>query len=146
MSNHRRALRRATKLLLFLLAILAFHSLAVARPPEPPASPPEDLVPGQAVIRKLWRKNLVFLFEGTAGEVIALRVTSQTPGLDPHVVLMDPENVEEASDDDSGEHGNCLIKDHSLKRSGLYTVIVRSDGTVNGRVEVLLEKAAPQQP
>lgn len=136
-------LNRGVMLLLFLIAGMAFHSIAVARPPEPGPTPPENLVPGEAVIRKIWKKDLHFLFEGKAGEVITLRVTSITSGLDPHVVLMDPEEVEEASDDDSGGDGNSLIKDHVLKRTGEYTVIVRADGRVWGEVEILLEKAPP---
>ena len=134
---------RASGLLLFLIAVMPFHSVAFARPPVPGPTPPENLVPGQAVIRAVWKKDLHFLFAGEAGEVITLRVTRKTPGLDPHVSLIDPEEGEEAADDDSGEQGNSLIQDHILKQTGEYTIIVGSDGKVQGNVEILLEKAPP---
>ncbi|HYU30797.1 MAG TPA: hypothetical protein VEW48_01420 [Thermoanaerobaculia bacterium] len=124
-----------------LIALLVLFTAGTACSPAPTL--PENLVPGRAVTRTVWKKDLHFLFEGKAGEVIALRVTSKASGLDPHVSLIDPEDAEEASDDDSGEHGNSLIKDHILKRTGEYTVIVGSDGKAQGKVEILLEKAKP---
>jgi hypothetical protein len=119
---------RASGLLLFLIAGMPFHSVAFARPQEAGPAPPENLVPGQVATRAIWKKDLHFLFEGKAGEVITLRVTSKTSGLDPHVSLIDPEDVEEVSDDDSGEQGNSLIQDHILKQTGIYTVIVATHG------------------
>jgi hypothetical protein len=86
--------------------------------------------------------KLFLRLRGRAGEVISLRVNSMSPGLDPNISLLDPENQVEASDDDSGGHGNSLIKNHALKKTGQYTVIVRSDGKVQGKVEVLLVKDA----
>lgn len=83
-----------------------------------------------------------FAFAGRAGEVISLRVNSMSPGLDPNISLVDPEDQVEASDDDSGGRGNSLIKNHALKKTGQYTVIVRSDGQSNGKIEVLLTKGA----
>jgi len=78
-----------------------------------------------------------------AGEVISLRVNSMSPGFDPDVSLIDPEGQVEASDDDSGGHGNSLIKDHALKKTGQYTVIVGSAGQSQGNtVEILLVKGA----
>ena len=123
-----------------LIAMLILLTAEMSCSPAP--TPPENLVPGQAVTRTVWKKNILFSFEGKAGEVITLRITSNASGLDPHVSLIDPENAEEVSDDDSGEHGNSLIKDHILKRTGEYTVIVGSDGKVQGEVEVLLTKGA----
>jgi hypothetical protein len=135
--------RRASGLLLFLGAGLAFHSIAMARPPvcDPKPTLTEHLMPGQAVTRRIWDRNLHFSFNGKADEVITLRVTSRTSGLDPHVSLLDPEEVEEASDDDGGEHGSSLIKEHTLKRTGVYTILVGSDGRLQGKVKILLEKA-----
>ncbi|HYU30796.1 MAG TPA: hypothetical protein VEW48_01415 [Thermoanaerobaculia bacterium] len=83
-----------------------------------------------------------FIFAGHAGEVITLQVNSMSPGLDPNISLVDPKSQVEAFDDDSGGHGNSLIKDHALKKTGQYTVIVRSDGQSQGEVEVLLTKGA----
>lgn len=128
-----------------LIALLILFTAWMACSPAP--TPPENLVPGRAVTPTVWKKDLHFFFEGKAGEVITLRITSKASGLDPHVSLIDPENAEEVSDDDSGEHGNSLIKDHILKRTGEYTVTVGSDGKVKGKVEVLLTKgASPGRP
>lgn len=133
---------RVPGLVLLLVAGLTLLP-AAARPQNPGPSLPVTLVPGQAVTQSIWKRDLRLVFTGTTDEVITLRVTSQTAGLDPHVSLIDPEKAEEAADDDGGENGNSLIKDHVLKRTGEYTVVVGSDGKVQGRVEILLEKAAP---
>jgi hypothetical protein len=136
---------RASGLVLLLTAVRALHPIAVARPdPNPRANPPESLVPGQAVTCAVWKEEVLFLFEGAAGEVITIRVTSKTPGLDPHVALLDSENNKEASDDDSGGQGNSLIKNHALKRNGRYTVSVGTAQGDKGNVEVLLKKAKAQ--
>jgi hypothetical protein len=127
------------------IALLVLFTAGTSCSPAP--TPPENLVPGRAVTPTVWKKDLHFFFEGKAGEVITLRATSKASGLDPHVSLFDPENAEEASDDDSGGHGNSLIKDHILKRTGEYSVTVGSDGKVKGEVEVLLTKgASPGRP
>lgn len=106
------------------------------------SNPTEDLEPGQAITRRIW-KDTRFVFEGKAGEVVTLKVTAKTPGIDPHVTLLDPDHIKEAFDDDSGGHGNSLIQDHALKQSGRYTVVVGLAGSDAGEVEILLEKAEP---
>jgi hypothetical protein len=63
-----------------------------------PPSPPEEIKPGRAVTREIWN-NIRFFFDGKAGEVITLRVTGKTPGLDPHVTFLDPDYDKEAFDD-----------------------------------------------
>jgi hypothetical protein len=141
MTAMRNSFPRAYGRVLLLLAVWALHPLAVARPdPNPPANLPETLVPGKAVIRTVWEEDIFFSFEGKAGEVITIRVTSKTPGLDPHMALLGPEKKEEASDDDSGGHGDSLLKNHVLKKSGRYTVSVGAEGRDEGEVEVLLKK------
>jgi len=107
-----------------------------------PPSPGGNLVPGRAVPRAVWKGDSLFFFEGRAGEVVTLRVTSRAPGLDPHVVLLDPEAQKEASDDDSGGHGNSLLKDHTLMKSGRYAVKVGLAWRERGEIEVLLIKQA----
>jgi len=76
--------------------------------------------------------------------VITLRATGKSLGLDPHVTLIDPNKKREASDDDSGGHGNSLIKNHALKRSGQYTVAVGLAESKEGDVEISPEKAPPK--
>jgi hypothetical protein len=129
------------KLTLLLVAACVFHSLTLRADPNPHPNLPEILVPGKAVTRSIWEEDILFSYEGKAGETITLHVTSKTRGLDPHVALLDPEKQEEAADDDSGGQGNSLIRNHVLKKSGRYTVSVRTVEREEGRVEVLLEKA-----
>jgi hypothetical protein len=105
---------------------------------QPPPEPRTRLEPGRPLTMPVWGEDL-FVFEGHAGELISLWVNSMSPGLDPNVSLVDPEGQVETSDDDSGGHGNSLIKDHALKKTGQYTVIVRSSDRAQGKVEVLLE-------
>lgn len=102
--------------------------------------PIEELESGQAITRKIW-SDTHFVFEGKTGEVVTLKVTGKAPGVDPHVTLLDPESKREAFDDDSGGHGNSLMKDHTLKQSGRYTAVVGVAGSDGGEVEILLEKA-----
>jgi len=111
-------------------------------PPQlPPPSLPERLSFDRAVTCAVWKTDVLFIFAGKAGEAITISVKSKTPGLDPHVVLFDSEKNKEASDDDGGGHGDSLIKNHVLKRSGLYTLSVGTAGGNQGKVEVLLKKA-----
>jgi hypothetical protein len=97
------------------------------------------LRPGKAVTRSIWGESR-FAFDGLHGEVITLQVTGKAPGLDPRVSLIDPEDNKEASDDDSGGHGNSLIKRHVLRQSGQYTVEVELAGGDGGEVTILLKK------
>jgi len=106
------------------------------------AVPPKKLLPGQPITQWIW-KEMHLLFDGKVGEVVTLKVTGKTPGIDPHVALLDPDDDKEAFDDDSGGHGNSLISNHTLKQSGRYTVIVELAGSDGGYVEILLKKAKP---
>jgi hypothetical protein len=113
-----------------------------SQPPEvrsAPPSPPEKLTPGRAMTRKIW-EDTRFVFDGKAGEVVTLKVTSKTPGLDLHVELLNPVEDTEAFDDDSGGHGNSLIKDHALEMDGRYTAVVGVAESNEGKMEILLKK------
>jgi hypothetical protein len=72
------------------------HSQATALDIPPPGLM-ELLMPNQSVVRAVWEEDTHFVFEGQVGEVITISVKSKTPGLDPHVLLLDPEKKEEAS-------------------------------------------------
>jgi len=136
MARQRRALIHLTCL---LTAFVLFHSNAQG---SKEASPIETLRFGEVTDRNVWPTGLSLSFEGKAGMVITLKVTSKTTagGFDPFVRLIDPEEKEEASDDDSGGQGNCLIKDHALKKNGLYHVFIAGEDNKEGEVEVLLTK------
>ena len=126
--------------LAFLFTALAFFPSSAQGSKEP--SPMETLKPGEVADRNVWPTGLSLSFEGKAGDVITLTVTSKiaTGGFDPYVRLLDPEEKQEASDDDSGGHGDCIIKDHALKKSGLYHVFIAGEDNKEGEVEVLLTK------
>lgn len=87
---------------------------------------------------RMWGLPADYIFEGTAGEVVSLSVTSGTPGLDPNVQLLDPDDNPEAFDDDGGGQGNALIQGHTLASSGTYKVRLRTDEDRTGEVIVLL--------
>jgi hypothetical protein len=127
-------------LTLLFMALALFQSSAQG---SKPASPMETLKFGEVADRNVWPTGLSLSFEGKAGMVITLEVTSKTTagGFDPFVRLLDPEEQEEASDDDSGGQGNCLIKDHALKKDGQYHVFIAGEDHKEGEVEVLLKKA-----
>ena len=128
--------------LLLLAGIVSLPHAALCARQVPPSSPPETLEPNRKTVRVIWGKSSSFVFPGKAGAVITLRVNSKSPALDPHLCLLDPENRVEAFDDDGGERGNSLIKDHALKQDGQYTIVIGLDNKVQGDVEVLLEGAA----
>lgn len=125
--------------LLFTALVLFQSSARAGREP----SPPEIIEFGKAVIRHVWPKGLSVAFQGKAGEVITLQVTGKTStgGFDPFVRLLDPRGNEEASDDDSGGKGDCLIKEHALKEDGEYRVFIGAEDRKEGEVEILVERA-----
>jgi hypothetical protein len=105
------------------------------------SSAPEKIKLGQAVVRHVWPQGLFVTLEGKAGQAVTIQVTSQTQGgFDPSVRLLDPAGNEEASDDDSGGKGNCLIKDHVLKEDGDYRIFIEADDKKEGEVEILAQK------
>jgi hypothetical protein len=130
-------LRRRLLVLILLSEALLLVYLSACRDS---STLPETLVPGKAVTRALWKDGVILFFQGKVGEVVTIHATSQTPGLDPNLALLDPEQKEEAFDDDSGGQGNSLIKDHALKKSGRYTVRINAAHEDGDKVEVLLTK------
>lgn len=130
--------------ILGLVLILNFAlAVASAQPGATPPSAPKEIKPGQAITQAIW-KDTRFVFAGKAGEVVTLKVTGKDSGLDPHVALLNPKGDKEASDDDSGGHGNSLIKNHPLIRTGRYTVVVGLAEGQEGEIEILLKKTTPK--
>jgi hypothetical protein len=96
---------------------------------------------GVPVSVRLWGEPCEYVYEGMAGQVIDLSVTSQTAGLDPNVRLFDPAGLEEAFDDDRGGNGNALIEKHLLASSGTYKIRIETDEDQHGEVSVILSLA-----
>jgi hypothetical protein len=96
------------------------------------------LEPGVETSVRMWGSPADYVYEGTAGEVVSLSVTSRTPGLDPNVQLLDPAGNPEAFDDDGGGQGNALIQGHTLGSSGIYRVRLRTDEDRTGELAILL--------
>lgn len=73
--------------------------------------------------------GVAFTFEGAAGDVITIAVTSDD--FDPYVILQDADGEELASDDDSGQRLNAQIEAFELPEDGIYTIIVTSLGNLS---------------
>ncbi|HBL29668.1 MAG TPA: hypothetical protein DD490_22770 [Acidobacteria bacterium] len=100
-----------------------------------------QLEPCNPLSVRLWGEPAHYGYAGTAGQIIDLRVSSQTKGLDPYVRLFDPSEQEEAFDDDGGGNGDALVQKHQLARSGAYRVAIGTDEDRPGEVVVVLEHA-----
>ncbi|HKH43655.1 MAG TPA: hypothetical protein VKM72_03235 [Thermoanaerobaculia bacterium] len=98
------------------------------------------LEPGIPTSAQLWGERSEYVYEGKAGEVVTVNVTTETPGLDPNVRLVDPAGLEVAFDDDSGGQGHALIQDHLLASDGTYTIRIQTDEDQHGDVTVLLSR------
>jgi hypothetical protein len=98
------------------------------------------LEPGVPDSVQLWGEVSKRVYDGKAGEVITLSITTEIPGLDPNVRLVDPAGLELAFDDDSGVEGHALIQDYLLASDGTYEVRVETDEDQHGEVTVLLSR------
>jgi uncharacterized protein YfaP (DUF2135 family) len=76
----------------------------------------------------------VYTFEGTANDVVSVRMEATAGTLDPLLFLLGPTGIELASNDDivSGEDRNSLIADVTLPQSGQYIVLATHYGTIYG--------------
>ena len=128
---------------LLLLAVLCGCNKAEEGYEEegPAATLGGQLEPGVPVSVSLWGEPARYAFDGKAGEVIDLRVTGTTPGLDPNVRLLDPSGREEAFNDDGGGNGNARLKGHALASTGTYVARIETDEDQPGNVDVRLDVA-----
>lgn len=135
-------IRRRSRSLLALLLLAAVLPGCNAEEMDEPEGPSPQLggrlEPGVEVQVRLWGQPADYVYPGKAGQVIDLSVASRTRGLDPNVQLLDPAGSEEAFDDDGGENGDALIRDHALLHDGDYKVRIDSDESRPGEVAVLL--------
>lgn len=67
----------------------------------------------------------LYTFEGEEGQEISIMVDAgEGSELDPYVALFSPSGVLVASDDDSGEGSNSLIREATLPESGTYSIVI----------------------
>lgn len=66
-----------------------------------------------------------YTFNGTAGDVIEIKMEAQSGDLDPQLVLLGPDDVQIASNDDEGPTLNARLQVR-LRQNGTYTIIATS--------------------
>ncbi len=90
----------------------------------------------------LWGDSAEYTFAGQQGYRVEIKVIGQSPGLDPRIWLIDPEEQEVAFDDDSGGNGASLIA-ITLNQTGSYTIRVKSHGDRAGKFKLSLKMCLP---
>lgn len=70
----------------------------------------------------------LYTFEGLAGDVVTVTMTSSNGNLDPLLYLIAPSGIEIAQNDDSNETTNSAISEILLTEDGLYTIIATRFG------------------
>jgi uncharacterized protein YfaP (DUF2135 family) len=78
----------------------------------------------------------LYVFEGQAGDAVTISLTRTSGNLDPQLFLIDPNNIELASNDDINDSTDSLIS-VNLQEDGRYTIIAthfggQYGGTVGG--------------
>ncbi len=149
-SNHRVSLRGLAVVLLALLVALALPLLAVAAPPTQKG----DIIPiayGDTVSGTISNAayEVVYSFEGQAGDVVTITMTRTDDMLDPYLALYDayPSQNPLAFDDDGGGDLNARIAGFSLPAPGTYYIVAtrfgRDVGTTTGGYTLTLQQGAP---
>ncbi len=69
-----------------------------------------------------------WLFEGEAGDVVAISMTALTGDMDTYLELFAPNGVRVIADDDGGGDANAKISTFKLPLSGTYRIIARGYG------------------
>ncbi|MBL8162981.1 MAG: PPC domain-containing protein [Anaerolineae bacterium] len=79
---------------------------------------------------RLNRKFEVFVFDGTAGQVVTVDMDALSGTLDPVLFLVDPNGVQVAQNDDApgGRTINSLISEFTLLEDGRYIIIATHFG------------------
>ncbi|MBE2267190.1 MAG: pre-peptidase C-terminal domain-containing protein, partial [Anaerolinea sp.] len=81
----------------------------------------------------------VYTFEGRAGEWVTLTMSSTDPAVDPVVMLVNPDGLPLALDDDSGENGAALLRGVRLVTTGRQIVVASGGGY--GRYTIRLTRS-----
>lgn len=84
-----------------------------------------------------------YSFEGKRDDVVNIRMNRLSGGLDAFLALLNPQQVEIATDDDSGGGKNALIEGYVLPADGTYTIIAtrfdRAQGTSVGKYRLQVD-------
>ncbi len=74
----------------------------------------------------------LYIFEGTAGDVITVSMTADVAGVDSFLELLLPDGSTAMTDDDTGGNLNSLLGPYTLPQSGTYTVRATRFGQAMG--------------
>lgn len=81
----------------------------------------------------------VYSFSGVAGQTVVISLDETDGELDPLLVLLGPDNIFLAEDDDGGGNLNSLIR-VALPDSGTYVILAQGFAGVAGAFELTLEE------
>lgn len=77
-------------------------------------------------------QEIVYVFEGQAGEIITVLLNAANGDWDPTLELYNPDGTLLAFDDDGGSDRNAAIHNQPLPAEGEYRILVRSYGNRSG--------------
>lgn len=150
---HRKSVRRVGRLLgLATLIAALFFTLAGPQLALAQKDDDTDIIPiayGDTVSGTISAAayEVVYSFDGQAGDVITVSLTAITSGLDTYLVVYDmfPSQNPLTFDDDGGEGLNSLLQDYSLPATGTYYLVAtrygRETGTSEGDFTLTLSSA-----
>lgn len=83
----------------------------------------------EAVEGTLGEGSQLYTFEGEAEQSISIAVDiAEGDNVDPYVIVYAPDGQEIATDDDSGEGTNSLIRELTLPDDGVYAIVIMTYG------------------
>ncbi len=84
-----------------------------------------------------------YSFDGKRDDVVTIRMNRLGGGLDAFLALLNPAQIEIATDDDSGGGKNALINQYVLPADGTYTILAtrfdRAQGTSVGKYQIQVD-------
>ncbi len=107
------------------------YSISLLLIPGPTVSPQDpdggDVISGESRYGSISMEadTDAYTFEGEAGQTTVLSMSRESGGLNPYIVLYDPEGAIETS---ASGYDHAEINDHQLLQSGLYTIVLGDDG------------------
>jgi hypothetical protein len=67
-----------------------------------------------------------YTFHGRAGELVAIRMVSESEGLAPHVTLLEPTERQVATGDGDSGSSSSMVYAQRLTQTGLYTIVAKA--------------------